>query len=275
MVENRPRLYGRFSQPKKKGGERIITPPCKELRIIQYRVKEYLEERIQWPRYLHGGICGRSIITNARSHVGQEVVANFDIKDFFPSTSDDRVMQILQEGGMGSEAARLMSCLCCYEDRLPQGAPTSTCLANLSFVPIDTALMGIVRKHRFTYTRFVDDLTLSGKETLRSFKGVVGQMIRSGGYAMSKEVLIGRDKPQIVTGLVVNDKMRPDTKFIQRLKDDIRDCWSEGLGLEVVAAYYGVTIGQLKYRFFGQINHIRQFNRKLAREIRGLMIKIA
>lgn len=274
IVENRAGLYGRFTRPKKKGGVRVITPPCKELRAIQYRIKEYVDQKVRWPRHLHGGIEGRSIITNAASHTGQTVVANFDIEGFFPATSEGRVARLLQDGGMTSEAAELTAALCCFEGRLPQGAPTSTCLANLAFTPIDDELLRIIRRRRFTYTRFVDDLTISGGEELKSFKGTVKQEIRSGGYNTSLDVLLGRHQPQVVTGIVVNDRMRPSTDFIQQLKGDIRDCWPSEAGAETVAANYGVTITRLRNGLFGRISHIRQFNRKLAREIRSLMTKI-
>ena len=274
IVEHRTGLYGRFAQPKKKGGQRIITPPCKELRDIQYRIKEYIEKKIRWPQHLHGGIEGRSVITNARPHIGQTVVANFDIKDFFPSTSENRVVRLLQDAGMASKVAELTAALCCFERQLPQGSPTSTCLANLAFTPLDTSLLSLVRRHRFVYTRFVDDLTISGGDALRSFKGTVNQEIRLGGYSTSLAVLIGRDEPQVVTGIVVNEKMRPSTDFIQQLKRDIRDCWPGQMGREVVAANYGLTLMKLRKRFLGRISYIRQFRRKIAREVRSLMVRI-
>ncbi len=274
ITENRAGLYGRFKQPKKKGGYRVITPPCEELKGIQYRIKDYLDKRIRWPQHLRGGIDGESVVTNAKPHIGQDVVGNFDVKDFFPSTPEGRVAQLFRDGGMATEAAELATGLCSFEGHLPQGAPTSTCLGNLAFLPVDARLLFLIRKHGFVYTRFVDDLTISGGDVLRSFKGTVTQEIQRGGYRTSLAVLLGRNEPQIVTGLVVNDKLKPSTEFIQQLKRDIRDCWPEEMGLKVVAANYGLTIPKLKNRFLGRISHIRQFNRKTAREIRGLMVKI-
>ena len=124
------------------------------------------------------------------------------------------------------------------------------------------------------YTRYVDDLTISGGEELRSFKGTVKQEIRRGGYDTSLDVLLGRHQPQVVTGILVNDKMRPSTEFIQELKGDIRDCWPDQMGVEVVAANYGLTLTRMSNRFLGQVSHIKQFKPKLAREIKGLMAKI-
>lgn len=274
IVENRPSLYGRFALLKKKGGDRIITPPRPELRNIQYGVKTYLDKRIRWPGFLHGGIEGHSIITNAEPHVGQEAVGNFDIQDFFPSTSENRVAEIFEQAGAESQAARLIASLCCFEGHLPQGSPTSMCLANLAFLPIDDQLLKATRTNRFTYTRFVDDITISGSKNLIGFKGAVNRLIRSGGYATSLDTLTGRNKPQIVTGIVVNDKMRPAREFVNHLKAQIRACWPENAGPELVADDEGFSVARLRNRFLGQIAHVGRFNKKLTREIRGLMVKV-
>lgn len=274
IVENRPSLYGRFSLPKKKGGARIITPPRPELRTIQYKVKAYLDERVRWPNCLHGGIEGCSPITNAKPHVAQEIVANFDIKDFFPSTSEDRIAELLERNGADSQAARLVAGVCCLEDHLPQGAPTSTCLANLAFIPFDEELLRLTRRHRFVYTRFVDDITISGSKKLIGLKGAVNRLIRAGGYETSLDTLTGRDRQQIVTGIVVNEKMRPAREFISHLKAQIRACWPEHAGPEIVAADEGFSVTRLRNGLLGRIAHVRRFDKKLVREIRGLMAKI-
>lgn len=274
VIQNRPSLYGRFSLPKRKGGERIITPPRPELRALQYKVKAYLDKKLHWSKYLHGGIEGRSTITNAAPHVGQEMVGNFDIKDFFPSTSEARIIQLLELKGAESGAAKMLAGLCCFEGHLPQGAPTSTCLANFAFLPIDEQLLRTSRRLGLVYTRFVDDITISGSRRLIGFKGAVNRMIRVGGYETSLDALTGRDKPQIVTGIVVNEKMRPAREFISHLKAQVRACWAGEAEPEVVAADEGLTVVQLRNRFRGRIAHVARFDKKLAREIRGLMARI-
>ncbi len=271
VVANRVSLYDRFSRPKKKGGERIITPPKGELRAIQYRIKGYLDRRIVWPEHLHGGIKERSVLSNALFHVGCKTVANFDVKNFFPSTSEERVAFVLENGGMDKSAAQLVAALCCLDGHLPQGSPTSTCLANLAFLPTDEVLLRLAKRHRLFYTRFVDDITLSGDKDLRPLKGVIAQIIVAGGYGISLQKVIGRDEPQIVTGLVVNDKIRPTTEFLFTLKRDIRDCWSNQLGPRVVAASYGLTERELRNRLWGKLTFIRQFRRKLYQKVRALM----
>ncbi len=267
-------FYGHFTLPKKKSGVRDINPPNPELKSIQYRIKQLLDKGIRWPSYLHGGISGCSIVTNARPHVGQEIVATFDVKDFYPSTREENVSQILIAGSMSGGVAKTVSALCCYRGVLPQGAVTSTCLANLAFQYIDHQLVRLADRHGLVYTRYIDDVTLSGGTVLISMQGTIRRIIESGGYKISVAALAGRNKRQVVTGLVVNRKLRPAGKFITGLRGLIRSCWPDDLGPEMAATIEGLTTVQLKNRIFGQINHIKQFDTKLAREIRALVVKI-
>ncbi len=65
---------------------------------------------------------------------------------------------------------------------LPQGAPTSPALANLSAYSLDVRLSGLSRAFGATYTRYADDLTFSGPaefgRSLRDFIPLVTQIIR-------------------------------------------------------------------------------------------------
>jgi len=49
---------------------------------------------------------------------------------------------------------------------LPQGAPTSPALANLAAFTLDRRLTGLAGALDATYTRYADDLTLSGSSRL-------------------------------------------------------------------------------------------------------------
>lgn len=100
------------------------------------------------------------------------------------------------------------------------------------------------------------------------------QIITDCGYVVSAEKVrfTGRNKRQIVTGLVVNDKLRPTKEFICALKRLIRQCFSpEGVGIEVMAAEKGLTVGELRRTIQGRIDHLRIFDKRKAHEVRALM----
>src|SRR5690606_37577099 len=64
--------------------------------------------------------------------------------------------------------------LCCYQGRLPIGAPTSGIISNMVCGPMDALIMRHAKRHGVRYTRYADDITLStnNPEALRAATGV-------------------------------------------------------------------------------------------------------
>ena len=59
------------------------------------------------------------------------------------------------------EAATTIAQLVCFRGRLPQGAPSSPVITNMICVPLDNALLRLVKKTNCVYTRYADDITFS------------------------------------------------------------------------------------------------------------------
>lgn len=275
IIENINNYYSPFLRQKKGGGIRVITPPNKELKSIQYCIKSDIEKRIRLPNYIHGGIPGRSILSNAEKHVGKDMVANIDIKDFFPSIKFEMVVSTLERIGYDDNTSWFIAKLV-FNGGLPQGSPTSMLLANLVFLPTDERFISLCKRKSFAYTRYVDDITISGNIELRPFKGIFLQFIREAGFDVSigKIKFSGRNERQVVTGLVVNDKIRPTREFIQKLKQDIRNAWPDELGVEVAASMLGLSVRKFRQNLWGRINFVKSINRKLGRKVRALLTKV-
>lgn len=76
--------YISFYIPKKGGrGDRKIDAPNQELKSLQQRVYHKLLKRLNQHQAATGYVLNKSIIDNALPHVGQDVVINIDLKDFF------------------------------------------------------------------------------------------------------------------------------------------------------------------------------------------------
>lgn len=153
--------YRRFTLPKRRGGVRLINAPTDKLKALQRRVLRRLLNPLAPHPAATGFVRGRSIVDNARPHVGQGVVINLDLQDFFPSLTAARVEALFRALGWDSEAARILTAICTLDGVLPQGAPTSPALSNLACLKLDARLAALARRYGGAYTRYADDITLS------------------------------------------------------------------------------------------------------------------
>jgi len=167
--------YVQFAIPKRSGGERVILAPKRELKALLRKLNALLVEKLPTSEYAHGFRKGRSIATNAATHVGKKVVVRLDLKDFFPSLHVGRVRGLLVALGFGYPVAATLATLMTESVRQPvqvgeelffvpvgsrhtvQGAPTSPGLANALAVRLDRRVAGLARKFGFEYTRYADD----------------------------------------------------------------------------------------------------------------------
>lgn len=274
ILKSKGSYYYSFKLPKPNGEYRTITPSKGKLKDIQRETKQFIDECIKWPLFINGGVKKRSIITNARQHIGKYMVMNLDVRKCFPSTTPKMVEESLRNIGFENNLSAILADICTYNNELPQGAPTSTNIVNLVLGGIDNKFYPFCKKRKYKYSRFVDDITVSADTDIKSLKGLFSEFITSFGYGISKYSHAKRDKAQIVTGLVVNDKLRPATKFIDELKRDIKNCWPENAGVGMVSDFYGFSINGLKNNLWGRINFVKSVNNKQGRDIRGLMTKI-
>lgn len=167
--------YSHFDIPKKDGSKRLISAPNKRLKFIQARLSRLLYQCYydvhgvpEFPRRVisHGFQKKRnlSIFTNANRHVGRRFVFNADISDFFPSINFGRVRGYFIKNhhfGLNETVATVIAQTACFQNSLPQGAPTSPIISELITQTLDYRLQTLARKHRCTYSRYADDLTFS------------------------------------------------------------------------------------------------------------------
>ena len=175
--------YIRFEIPKKTGGTRRISAPMPRLKHAQRWILDNLLDKVALHDAAHGFRKQRSIVSNARPHVGADIVLNLDLKDFFPTLEYKRIRGAFRGLGYGEAAATIFALLTSEPEvdeveldgqtfyvangarRLPQGAPTSPAITNIVCRRMDARLASAAAKLGFTYTRYADDLTFSGPRT--------------------------------------------------------------------------------------------------------------
>lgn len=216
--------YTPFTLPKKSGGFREISAPNPGLKIIQQKLNCVLQQVFQRKPCVQGFTCDRDILTNARPHCKQRFVFNLDLKNFFPSINFGRVRGLFLNipYGLNEEVATVLSQICCWENALPQGAPTSPVISNMICAKMDSQLQQLAKENRCFYTRYADDLTFS--TNIRSFPRALAtietsptgdelqigselnRIIRENGFEInnSKVRLQRSNSRQEVTGLTAN-----------------------------------------------------------------------
>lgn len=158
-----PNKYSTFFLKKRSGGERIITVPCVRLKIVQTRLNNILQSVYEPRPAVHGFVRQQSIVTNANNHVGKKCLLNVDLKDFFPSINFGRVRGLFKAKpyNLPDSVATLLAQICCHNNQLPQGAPTSPVIANMICAKLDGELQRLAKQCFSKYTRYADDITFS------------------------------------------------------------------------------------------------------------------
>lgn len=216
-------LYRTYALPKRAGGNRIITVPDARLKRLQRRLLDHGFGEIPLHPAAHGFRPGRSILTNARPHVGRELVVNIDVESFFPSTGHARIAAAcrrLWRGRLSPRAALFVADLCSYNGALPTGAPTSPAIANIVLAAADRALATVARRRGIAYTRYADDLTFSGGDDAKRILPFSRKVLADHGFALDERKLnlFRRGRRQVVAGLVVNDKPNLPRRIRRRLR---------------------------------------------------------
>lgn len=274
LVKHAPSLYTSFEVPKPNGKTRTIRPPARPLRDLQRIMLDVLQNCVRYPRWMMGGVPRRSIFDNANPHVGRSMVATFDVKAFYPSTTSAMVRPTLDRLGLSGQAADTVLRLVTKDDQLPQGSPMSGFLANLAFEPADRRIDALCRKHALTFTRYIDDITISGDKDLTVFYGTIVDAVNDCGYMLDpdKTHFRGRDEAQLVTKLRVNEKLRPTREFMMDVKSEIWECIN--VGAATVAVERGVNLHNLKNSLTGKVSHIRGADKALGAKLRRMLYGI-
>ena len=164
-------LYRYVPQKKRDGSPRDTFDAYEPLKAIQRKIVDRILTKVKYPAYLHGGIRDavqpRSIYSNARSHAGSKSIILQDIKNFFPSITTAHVEEIFFGlFGFSSEVSSLLAALTTRAGQVPQGASTSSYLANLVFWDVEPALVKQLSSECLAYSRFADDITVSSKSEI-------------------------------------------------------------------------------------------------------------
>jgi hypothetical protein len=265
LVADEPlRHYGYVTIPRRDGRPRVIERPKRRLRQVQRRLLDELLVWIPVHDAAHGFVRGRSARSHAARHAGRAVVLAFDLEDCFASVQAGRIYGVFRTAGYPEGVAYVLTGLCTNTvppavweaiprpaepwriaahhrlgrrlaaPHLPQGAPTSPALANLCAFGLDRRLTALAARFGATYSRYADDLVLSGGPLLRRAAdpgaAPVAAVARDEGFHVNdaKRRMTTRAGAQRVCGIVVNDRPNLARRDYDRLKAVLHDAALHG-----------------------------------------------
>lgn len=185
--------------------QRILYPSTGSLKVIQRSIKNKVLAKIALPDYAYGGVKGRDNIKNAKRHQGKKYIFTTDLKDFFPSITHRMVFKMFRSHNFSPSVSRILTQLTTYKGMLPQGAPTSSLIANLVFVETGSKLESFTSENKMIFTSFVDDLTFSSPTDFKNQTAAILEIIKSGKFKISHRKTNYKTKFPVVTGLVVKN----------------------------------------------------------------------
>ena len=200
-------FYREYELPKKGSGVRVISQPNRSLMAAQAWILRNILDRLHVSAVCKGFEKGENILDNARPHQGANVILNLDLENFFPSVKAEQVCSIFKAIGYNPNIAGIFTSMCTYKGKLPQGAPTSPKLSNLTCLRLDNRLQGYVGKKGIVYTRYADDLSFSSfsQGRILSVLPMIKNIIKDEGFELngSKTRIWGPSRSKKVTSLVI------------------------------------------------------------------------
>ena len=249
--------------PKRSGGWRLIEIPKSKLKEIQRRILAELLDKVPVHPSAHGFVKNGSIKKFVSPHTNQWIAIRMDLKDFFMSVQASRVHALFRTVGYSESVARILTGFCTNSvpseamrlpsttarlpatreallrtPHLPQGAPTSPALANLCAYRFDSRVTALVKKMGWTYTRYADDLLLSGPRASSKFLKQI--QIWVGAIALEENFDVNMRKTRIMThghrqhagGLVFNEIPNIPRENYDSLKAILYNCVKHGPAMQ-------------------------------------------
>ena len=227
--------YYIYKIPKPKGGERLIEDPHTNLKKVQRVLNEHLQAAycLIRPRCVYGFTQTygkeeeRTILGNARQHLGCSYLLNIDLKDFFHQVDTDWLVRILKYhfDSLNAETIDLLVRLLSFKGRLPMGAPTSPVLSNYASIEMDEGLLMYCEGSGLNYTRYADDLSFSSLHPIErmDFENIC-QFINHSGFRINEQKIKWYDNKMTkqITGIcLAKDFLFLEPSYLGTLRKEI------------------------------------------------------
>ncbi len=169
VINTAPVRYKTFHIRKRRGGLREIAQPARELKLLQRILLEEVLCLFPVHEAAMAYETGRNIRKNAEAHASHAVLLKVDFRSFFPSIRRGDWTRLVRKTEILSEADIQLTAQLFFWGKgtsrpvcLSIGAPTSPKISNIIMHKIDVHCSDLAEKWNLTYTRYADDITVSG-----------------------------------------------------------------------------------------------------------------
>lgn len=223
IVRTAPHRYKNYVIQKRNGGDRPISQPAKEVKLLQRIFEaEYLKGLPVHPAAM-AYEKDTSIRANADRHSPNGPILKLDFASFFPSIRvRDWLAYAAEQNILDDEEDRELAGRLLFHQakksptlRLAIGAPTSPHLSNLLMYEFDRMMFEKAAGEVVTYTRYADDLTFSAARTgyLQPIEKMVRLALREIKFPRlklndQKKVFATKKYRRMVTGIILTNDNR-------------------------------------------------------------------
>ncbi len=154
---------------------------------------------------------------------------------------------------------------------LPQGAPTSPALANITAFRLDCRLSGLAKSAGAVYSRYADDLVFSGGEEfsrrVERFSTHAAAVTLEEGFSVNhhKTRIMRRGSRQSLAGIVVNQRVNLRRADLQLLEAVLTNCARFG-----PESQNRQRFPDFRAHLEGRIGFVEMINRAKGRQLRTI-----
>lgn len=214
--------------------ERKVYRTSKKLKnYLRFIDKVVLRHLAKNTNVVHSYIKEKSVLTAVKNHASNSAFFLTDIKSFFSNISEEDVKRVLIRDknlipisnfdAYIADIAKTMT----WGGSIPVGFPTSPKLSNGFLYEFDNALHNVCKSRSLTYTRYSDDIIISGtdKDLLFDLRDIVQDILHQ---HASKKLFLNAEKTRIthignkvkILGLVITQdgRVTVDSKYKRTLE---------------------------------------------------------
>jgi RNA-directed DNA polymerase len=229
---------------------RPIDNPRADLKWAQTRIYRRLLKPICMPKHILGAVPKRSVLLNGARHLNSDVLVTIDIRQCFPSITNVHVYRVWADLlGCSPPVAKLLTELTTFHRHLPQGAPTSSFLANLFIWMIDEPIRSRCTELSVTYSTWIDDLAFSGDRARQLIQPAIEALAAHGLRVKREKIrIMGPTSTKLITGTRLGSRrMRAPKDKLSRIRSGIHKLRTGLVDEKNAERYVLGLVGQLRF----------------------------